>query len=439
MYKKMKAIVTVLLAAFCTMLITGCKNSDSPKNVVTVKFSYPPFGYDSKKEDAFWKKYIAEFEKQNPGIKIEQTVESWDNDGVFIKWHAALASGETPDIGYASPSNVIGYALKGKIAPVTDLVNELGGDKAFSPAMKYFKTGGEWYAVPNCDAAVVLAYRKDLLKAAGFNNPPKTWEELVKVAKATTKKGVYGLGMFTGDNILTDQIMCLLMVSAGGKMLDSNGKVALNSPQNLKALKFMSDLVKVHKVVPPSANDWKYGDDVNVIGAGKIAMDFMWAGYGTLLESMFPKDYKNIGFTTIPVGPSGHSGSWSGAGGFFMFKDGKHLREAKAFIKFMSRPEISKEWCIISGNVSPFIKIAKDPELTKYEWYRATAEQSPTTVNQGWDYGIVLGMDIIRTSHFPAKGIVEVLGNKKTPEQALADMDKRVKEVLDKAKVQGAK
>jgi multiple sugar transport system substrate-binding protein len=245
--------------------------------------------------------------------------------------------------------------------------------------------------------------------------------------------------MFTGHNILTDQILLSLMVASGGIMMDAKGRVVLNSPENLRALKFMVDLVKVHKVVPPSANDWKYGDDVNVLGAGKIAMDFMWAGYGTLLESMFPKVYKNIGFATIPVGPSGHSGSWSGAGGFFLFKDAKHAKEARAFIKFMSRPEISKEWCIISGNVSPFLKIAKDPELTKYDWYKSTAEQSPTTVNYGWNYGIVKGMDILRTSYFPAKGVVEVLGGKKTPEQALADMEKRVQEVLDKAKTQGAK
>jgi len=430
----------MLLLIFCAILIAGCNNSKSVKNeVVTVKFSYPPFGYDSKKEDAFWKKYIAEFEKQNPNIKIEQTVESWDNDGVFTKWQAALDSGDTPDIGYASPSNVIGYAVKGKLAPVTDVVNELGGDSAFSPPMKYFKTGGQWYAVPNCDAAVVLAYRKDLLKAAGFENPPKNWDELIKVAKATSKNGIYGLGIFTGDNILTDQIVSSLMVASGGKMLDDQGNVVLNSPENLRALKYMVDLVKVYKVVPPSANDWKYGDDVNVIGSGKIAMDFMWAGYGTLLESMFPNDYQNIGFATLPIGPSGHSGSWSGAGGFFMFKDAKHPDEAKKFIKFMSRPEISKEWCIISGNVSPFITIAQDPELTKYEWYRAVAEQSPTTVNLGWDYGIVKGMDILRTSHFPAKMVVEVLESKKTPEQALADAEQRTKEILEQAKNQAAK
>lgn len=305
--------------------------------------------------------------------------------------------------------------------------------------MKYFKTGGEWYAVPNCDAAPVLAYRKDLLKAAGYDNPPKTWDELVEVAKATTKDGVYGLGMFTGDNILTDQIISSFMSAAGGKMLDEQGNVALNSPENVEALKYMVDLVQVHKVVPPSANDWKYGDDVNVLGAGKVAMDIMWAGYGTLLESMFPDNYQNIGFAPLPVGPSGNTASWSGAGGFFMFKDAKHPAEAKEFIKFMSRPEISKEWCIASGNVSPFVDIAQDPDLTKYEWYRAVAEQSPTTINLGWDYGIVAGMDILRTSHFPAKAVVEVLENAKTPEQAIADAHQRTEEVLNAAKAQVAK
>lgn len=81
MLKSKKILAMVLMLIFSLTIITGCNNSQSAENkneneVVTVKFSYPPFGYDSKKEDAFWKKYIAEFEKEHPNIKIEQTVES---------------------------------------------------------------------------------------------------------------------------------------------------------------------------------------------------------------------------------------------------------------------------------------------------------------------------------------------------------------------------
>jgi multiple sugar transport system substrate-binding protein len=421
-------ITGILLAS---MLIPGCTTK---KEQVTVTFSYPPYGYDSNKETTFWTKYIAEFEKANPGIKIAQTVESWDN--VLTKWEEAFVSGNTADIGYLSPMATIGYALRGKLLPVTDVVQNLGGEKAFTAPCLYFKENGEWWGVPNCDASIVLAYRKDLLQQAGFSSPPKNWDELVAIAQATTANGNYGLGIYTGENVLTNQILGCFMEASGGMMLDSKGNVVINSPENLRAMKFMVDLVNTYKVVPASASDWKYGDDANVIGIGKIAMDFMWGGYGTLLESMFPNDYQNIGFAKLPDGPSGHSGSSSGTGGFIVFKNAKHPAEAKKFIEYMSRAEISKEWCIISGNVSPFVNVANDPELAAYEWYKAMADQAPTAVTPGWDYGIVPGMDIVDNNNVFARAFNSVIQNKKTAEQALADMHQEVIDIMEQANKQ---
>ncbi len=60
--------------------VEDAENSDvKGEEILTVNFSYPPCGYDSNKEDTFWKKHIAEFEKENPNIKINLTIESWDN------------------------------------------------------------------------------------------------------------------------------------------------------------------------------------------------------------------------------------------------------------------------------------------------------------------------------------------------------------------------
>ncbi|MCR4400925.1 MAG: sugar ABC transporter substrate-binding protein, partial [Syntrophomonadaceae bacterium] len=383
-------LVTLAVIGFATAGCQGEKPAETPKpEVVTVKFSYPPYGYDSMKEEEFWKKHIAEFEKENPGIKIEQTIESWDN--VYTKWEQMLQSGDTADIGYDFPLTVVNYALEGGLLPVTDVVEKLGGEKAFAPAMRYFRSGGEWYGVPHGDASMVLLYRKDILKAAGYEHPPRNWDELLEIARACTKDGVYGLGIFTGDKFYSCQIITAMMKQAGGKMLDTEGRLVLDSPENLKALQFLYDLVNVYKVVPPSAVSWDHGDPANALGTGKVAMCITWGGFGTLLEGMFPEEYKNIGYATQPVGPGGTSGSWSGTGGFFIFKNAKHPEEAKKFVEFMCRPELSKEWALISGNVSPFVAIANDPELTRLEWYRAMQEQSATQLHLGWDYGIIPG------------------------------------------------
>lgn len=438
---KGKKLLSIFMAATLligTMGMTGCAPKQeaaapAPAEPVTVTFSYAPYGYDSKAEDEYWKKYIAQFEKENPTIKVEMTIESWDNVGT--KWEEYWATGNTPDIGYCDGTDGVEKGLAGKVLPVTDVVEALGGADVFSEDCLAFQQDGVYYSVPNCVACPVLAYRIDLLKAAGYSEPPKNWDEMMAMSKALTKDKVYGLAMFTGEDIMTQQHVVSFMKAAGGKLFDKDGKAVIDSPENVQALTYMTDLVKAG-VVPPSSNTWKYGDDVNILGTGQVAMALMWGGYGTLLESMFPNDYKNIAFTTIPVGPSGESGSKTGSGGFFLFNKSKHPDEAKKFIQYMSRKEISKEWSKISGNVSPFKDVAKDPELTSMGWYKAVAEQCDTAVSYGYDYGYVPGMDSITGSYRISKAVVDVLENSMTPEESLKALQKDVEAAMEKAKAQ---
>ncbi|WP_027362718.1 ABC transporter substrate-binding protein [Desulfospira joergensenii] len=399
-----------------------------------MEFSYPPFGYSAAAEKAFWGKHIKAFETENPGIKMNMTWESWGN--IFQKTSAAVESGKVPDISYNSPPQIMPLAKQGHIMPVDDVIADLGGVGAFQEALiKQYVLDQKTYCVPNADANLVMCYRKDLLKAAGYDHPPKTWDELVKISLATTRDGVYGLGLYLGKTYDTRQVYAGMMWAAGGSMLDEEGNVALNSPENLTALKFYTDLYLKHKVVPQGAVAWKYGDNANIIGAGQVAMTPMWGGYGTLIQEMFPDNYKNIGFAPLPAGPTGHSGSWSGVGGFYVFAKARHPEEAKKFIKFMSKPEIQKEWCLISGNVSPFKAIAQDPDLTKFDWYRAIAEQSASSVQTGWlSSAAVPGLEIIGGQHVLAEPVEDVISNGMTPEAALKKAHDHMAQIIEKAK-----
>ncbi|MBI9091349.1 MAG: sugar ABC transporter substrate-binding protein [Desulfobacterium sp.] len=398
-----------------------------------MNFSYPPFGYSAGAEKTFWAKHIKAFEKMNPGVKINMTWESWNN--IFQKTTAAVESGRVPDISYNSPPQIMPLAKQGHIRPVDDLIAGLGGATIFQENLvNQFVLNGKTYCVPNADANLVMCYRKDLLKAAGYTQPPRTWDELVEVAKATTSGRVYGLGLYLGKTYDTRQVYAGMMWAAGGAMLDGNGNVALNSPENLTALKFYTDLYLKHKVVPPGAVAWKYGDSANIIGAGQVAMTPMWGGYGTLIEEMFPDNYKNIGFAALPVGPSGHSGSWSGVGGFYIFAKAKHPEAGGKFITFMSQPAIQKEWCAISGNVSPFKAIAQDPDLTRFDWYRAMAKQSASAIQTGWlNSAAVPGLEIIGGQHVLAEPVEDVISNGLTPEAALEKAHDHMVDIMEKA------
>lgn len=424
--KRGKMSAWLLLAVMILSLVLGgCGSSEK----VALKFSYPPYGYDLESDTAFWKKHIAAFEKEYPNIDVQITIESWDD--IYTKWEQAIETGNTPDIGYDCPITAVDYALQGKVSPVSDLVDKLGGGDAFNKGVLNFMLDGEWYGVPHGDASQILLYRKDILKAAGYDNPPANWDQVIEMAQATTKDGVYGIGFFTGDDYQSSQILTGLMKAAGGVMVDSKGKVALDSPENLKALEYVNKLVNELEVVPESTVTWEHSDPATAIGAGQVAMAVTWGGYGTQMQSMAPETYKNVGYAVLPSGPSGHSGSWQGTGGFFLFKDSKHPDEAKKFIEYMSSPDLSKEWALTSGNVSPFVAITDDPELTKHEWYKAMQEQSPTQITLGWDHEIVLG-DYSCDPQF-TEAMVDVTIKKKPLSDVLSNLQLQVSKTIDEA------
>lgn len=432
--RRKRVISVLLIGALTGTMFAGCGKKESvgseekeeKKEEVVVEFSYPPYGYDSELEGAFWEEAIAQFEEENPGTKIEMTMESFDN--VFTKWEGYFTSGDTPDIGFCDSTDAVAYGLSGKAQAVTDVIDAIGGAEALTDDTTVCQKDGEWYCVPNTVASPVLAYRTDILDEAGFSEPPKNWEELSSMAKALTTDNMYGLGMHTSESFLAQQIYYGFIKAAGGRMLDENGKPVLNSEENLEALNYMVSLVK-DGVVPPSSVDWNYGDDVTALATGTVAMDIMWGGFGSILENMYPDTCDKIEFTTMPVGPSGNSGSFSGAGGFFLFKDAKHPDEAKEFIKFIMSDEIAKKWAVASGNVSPIKAVAEDSELNNESWYKAVSDQSATATNLYADYGYVPGLEIVQTNKEFAKAFVNTM-NGSDPKTELDNLQKRAEKVI---------
>ncbi|MRR59487.1 MAG: extracellular solute-binding protein, partial [Deltaproteobacteria bacterium] len=175
---KANAFLNTFIVALMILLFASTGNAAQQDKVV-LQFSYAPFGFSADAERTFWSKYIGQFEKENPNIKINMTWESWDN--FHQKTHMAAETGKVPDLSYCSPGTNMPIAARGLVLPVDDVIKALGGPKVFVESnLSPFQMGGKTYGVPNCDNNIVLAYRKDILRKAGFNAPPKTWDELVK-------------------------------------------------------------------------------------------------------------------------------------------------------------------------------------------------------------------------------------------------------------------
>ncbi len=102
---------------------------------------------------------------------------------------------------------------------------------------------GKLYGIPFRHSTTAFVYNEALLAEAGFKGPPKSFAELVQMAKKlyhVDKNGqkVYGLSQ-VGDS---PEFLLALMLSSGKQLLDSNYTLNANTPEFVSALKTLKDL-----------------------------------------------------------------------------------------------------------------------------------------------------------------------------------------------------
>ena len=111
---------------------------------------------------------------------------------------------------------------------------------------------GKYVAYPFAAYANVLAYRKDVLEAAGLK-VPATMEDLVADAKKVNDpaKKLYGFVANGQKGPAVAQDWMQYNNQLGGSILDKDGKPALNSEANIKSLAVYKELFT--EAAPPGA------------------------------------------------------------------------------------------------------------------------------------------------------------------------------------------
>lgn len=137
-------------------------------------------GADTPQEARDWLKTT--FEEQNPGSTL--TIEEQEWDGLVERLTTALSSdSETPDVVEIGNTQAPTFTSAGAFSPLTDELEDLGGDDLLQGFVDGATVDGETYAVPYYAGSKYIFYRKDLLEKAGLE-VPTTMDEFVDAAVA---------------------------------------------------------------------------------------------------------------------------------------------------------------------------------------------------------------------------------------------------------------
>jgi multiple sugar transport system substrate-binding protein len=307
------------------------------------------------------KEYLPIFEKENPNIKVEWAIVDWAT--AREKVTTAYAGGTLPDVFTEYSVNLASFADRGLYAPLEKYVDE----GTYRPAtIRLAKWKGHLYAIPVFSNVRALHYRKDFLKEAGINGPPKTWAELTAAAKALTRRD--GAGNITRSGFWvptshpykTIQVWIPFMWSNGGRFFSEDGcQAAFNRPEGVEALRYLSDLLNVHKVDFPGSivrdnTDW---------AQGKVAL--MISNFGV---RKWVKDFPDLvkagvaGFAPTPHNEGKTSVSEMGANYFVMASTSKQKDEAAKLLKFLTTSRFAIAYAALDHQVPA----AKGPEAARY-------------------------------------------------------------------------
>jgi multiple sugar transport system substrate-binding protein len=386
MLRRQKLIIVIASIIFSLVLISGVyaggkSEAAAPageKKVIT--FWNHALSADAAWENKYWQDIVAGFEKENPGVQVNLEWVPWDT--FWTKLVASIEAGNAPDLHHAGDMHMLAFVPQGKILPIDDVLADLGGPKAFSPLLHYYQYKGHTYGLPYVEGGYLFYYNKDLLAKAGFSQPPRDWDELIKVAKAVTDsaKGVYGIGLDYSAGNGDSQVFSCFRGAAGGQVIDENGKVVFDSPQNVAALRYYTDLGTKYKVVPPgsvaiTAYETTATPLLTMFGNEQIAMMVYWQLGADQIKAQFPNVWAKTGITTIPKGPSGRSSSFAATNPIYIHSQTKYPAEAKKFIKYFFKKDIYGGWIKGSGWI-PGLNAAWDLQPDT-EWRRVAKAQLP--------------------------------------------------------------
>ena len=146
--------------------------------------------------------------------------------------------------------------------------------------------GGTTYGLPFDNYSGLLFYNKCMLKDAGFDKPPATWDEVMntyapKLTDPAKKQYAYALQSLRGETQSADSFMRVLW-PFGGSLLDKTFHSNLMSKDSQAGLDFRQKLMKY---MPPGVVSWDHAEAVNALAQGQVAMITEWSAfYPTLTD-----------------------------------------------------------------------------------------------------------------------------------------------------------
>lgn len=296
-----------------------------------------------------------------------------------------------------------------------------------------YTVGGNLVAVPHHAYLGVLFYRRDLLNKYGFREPPKTWDELEKMAaRVQAGERAEGQNSFWGyvwqgaaDEDLTCGALEWQISEGGGRIIEDDRTISVNNPAAMRSWQRAKRWVGT--ISPPGIGAYAKWDSENAWGAGNAAFLRSWASEYSLTHlHRPPANATEFGVTSVPGGPGGRV-STLGGNGLAVPKSSAHPKEALEMIRFLRRRDAHRRRTR---------QLSEAPKQLEMFDLPVTLQPYPQLARAGQPVGgvvarpaIVTGVKYEQVSRAFIRGVHSVLTGEQSATAAAAAIEKELVEI----------
>lgn len=334
----MKSLLPLTLAA--TLLATGA-------HAVQIEVAY---AYSSV-FDPTMEQIMAAFSKAHPEIEVKfrATYEDYE-DATNTILREAVAN-TLPDVSFQALNRQAILVERGIAKPLDPYIAaEPGFDAAgYHKAMLDLSTfGGQVYGLPFSVSTPIGFYNMDILRAAGIETVPTTWDEVIDACRAVNAKGDHD-ALFWHWDISGNWLLQAAMWSQGVPVI-KDGKLNMDNPEGLRALETAKAIF--HDCAMKNVSG---GDASKQFAAGDLGMFFSSTAYVGFVDRSKTGDWD---FVTGPYpGIGGAPKALPAGGNSAMLTSGSTdpevLQAAWEFIKFTTSGEGAAAVALTTGYIPP--------------------------------------------------------------------------------------
>lgn len=363
----MRASAAVALLA--ALLALGCRTGRDG-DAVTIHFW--AMGAEGDKVQPL----VREFERQHPGIRVQVQQIPWT--AAHEKLLTAQVGDATPDVAQLGNTWVPEFVALNALVPLDSFVassHVVTPDGFFPGIWETNVVDDTVYGIPWYVDTRVIFYRTDLLRRAGYDSMPATWEEWREAMRRIREQGGPGqYAIFLPTNEWPQPV--ILGMQMGSPLLADGGRYgAFSRPEFRRGFEFYVSLYRDSLAPAIGAN--QISNIFQEFERGTFAMMITGPWMLDEFRRRLPESMQDQWSTAPMPGPGGEETRVSMAGGasLVLFRGSEHRREAWRLIEFLSQPEQQVRFYQLTRDLPARVEAWEDTVLTNDPKVQAFGQQ----------------------------------------------------------------